>query len=221
MKMKKILSLLLSLLMICVFPVTAFASGNSISISDKENLSNALPELTVAQKREMDNWVAYDNTTRQFYIKDGAREKLGKGNYELLSRYLMVTNSSLLKADLNGGEIEVLTPSQDAEGRDAPSVFARSRRRFSEGVTKIVFHWWGATIYLSKTTINFLGGGVAVGGIWILEPVVSKILSTLGVAGTLCPGGIAFDYNYVAAGIGTLAPGMSIFFPAVRNIRWQ
>ena len=94
-------------------------------------------------------------------------------------------------------------------------------RSYNEGVTKIDFYWWGVTIYLSKTAINVIGTGISIGGILIPETVVSKILSTLGAVVTLCPGGIAFDYNYIAAGISCLVPGMSILFPAVSNIRWQ
>lgn len=62
---------------------------------------------------------------------------------------------------------------------------------------------------------------MAIGGIWIPEPLVTKILATLGVVIALCPGGIAFDYNYILAGISSLVPGISLSFLAVRNVRFQ
>jgi hypothetical protein len=71
---------------------------------------------------------------------------------------------------------------------------------FTEGVTKVEAHWWGISVYLSKTTVQAIGGGIAIGGIWIPEPVVSKVLATLGVVVALCPGGIAFDWYAPPAG---------------------
>lgn len=68
-----------------------------------------------------------------------------------------------------------------------------SMLRFREGSNYVHVYWWGLRIGLSKTTINYIGGGVAIGGIWVPEPIVSKILATLGVAMGLAPGGIVFN----------------------------
>lgn len=67
----------------------------------------------------------------------------------------------------------------------------------------------------------YIGGGITIGGIWIAEPVVSKILATLGGFSGFVPGGIAFDYNYIMGAIGMLVPTMSVWCPAVQNMRWQ
>lgn len=215
--MKKIVSLFLSLVMVLSLSATAFAADyTSVDPDDFATLKET-PALTESQKSEMNRWVSYDSDNNQFLIKDGAHEVLDEADYALLNRCIAVTNSNLSRADFSSGEVSVATPDDE----NFTSGLLKAPRKYSEGVTKIVFHWWGASIYLSKTTINLIGGGVAIGGIWVPEPVVSKVLATLGVIGTLCPGGIAFDYNYIAAGISSLVPGMSIFFPAVRNIRWQ
>lgn len=166
------------------------------------------------QKNTLNEWVTYDDEAKQFLVKIGAKNALGQSDYELLNKCLAVTNSNIARADFTSGEVFVVSPEDEGTTGSLAA-------RFNEGVTKIAFHWWGATIYLSKTTINVIGAGASIGGIWIPEPVVSKILSTLGVAVALCPGGIVFDYNYITAGIGKLVPGMSIVFPAVSNIRWQ
>lgn len=194
-------------MMIFSSTISAFAAG-------KENTLKTTPTLSQAQINDFNEWVTYDDESNQFLVKTGAKDILEQSDYELLDKCIAVTNSNIAMADFSSGEIFVVSP-EDEGG--AISLAAR----YNEGVTKIVFHWWGATIYLSKTTINVIGAGVSIGGIWIPEPVVSKILSTLGVVVALCPGGIVFDYNYIAAGIGSLVPGMSIFFPAVSNIRWQ
>ena len=77
---------------------------------------------------------------------------------------------------------------------------------FQEGETSISYFWWGVRIRLSKTTLQYLGGGVAIGGVWVPEPLVSKILATLGIITSLSPGGIWADYTYAQLALFT-APG--------------
>lgn len=154
----------------------------------------------------------YDDSTKEFSIKEGAKAALSKSDYTLLNTCITVTNSNLQKADFSSAKVFVVSPEQ--EGKEISFYY-------SDGVTKIEFHWWGATIYLSESTIESIGKGVTIGGIWIPHPIVSKILSTLGVVITSCPGGIAFDYNYILAGITSLVPGTKLLFSAISNIRWQ
>ena len=66
-----------------------------------------------------------------------------------------------------------------------------------------------------------MGRGVTIAGIWIPNALASKIVSTMGVAYSTCPGGIVFDYNFAAAGISKLTGGPLINWGAVRNIHWQ
>lgn len=56
---------------------------------------------------------------------------------------------------------------------------------------KVVF----TITYLSQRTVQLIGGGLAIGGDWIPEPVVAKVAGTLGVVASLTPHGIWFDYN--------------------------
>ncbi|MDG2979036.1 hypothetical protein KNP65_03670 [Latilactobacillus curvatus] len=65
--------------------------------------------------------------------------------------------------------------------------------RFREGSNYVHVYWWGLRIGISKSTLHYIGAGVTIGGIWVPEPVVSKVLSTLGVVATLAPGGIVFN----------------------------
>ena len=66
-----------------------------------------------------------------------------------------------------------------------------------------------------------MGRGATIAGIWIPNVLAGKIASTMGVTISTCPGGIAFDYSYAAAGISKLTGGTLINWGAVRNIRWQ
>ncbi|MFQ6324129.1 hypothetical protein [Lactococcus garvieae] len=99
-------------------------------------------------------------------------------------------NSIILKSEnLNDGT----TLEKDNNSVIISSNSNNSMLRFREGSNYVHVYWWGLRIELSKITINYIGGGVAIGGIWVPEPIVSKILATLGVAIGLAPGGIVFN----------------------------
>lgn len=50
-----------------------------------------------------------------------------------------------------------------------------SASAYQEGETKVQVNNWGVEVYLSKSTVQCLGVGISVGGIWVPEPIVSKI----------------------------------------------
>lgn len=79
---------------------------------------------------------------------------------------------------------------------DAPSMLPRAM--FKEGVTRLEAHWYGFRVWLSKDTVRGIGGGVGVGALWIPEPIVSKVLASLGGAvAAFAPGGVVFNYTPV------------------------
>lgn len=202
---KKIICAILSMVLVFTISIPALAAENKTL--------NTVPPLSQEEKVALNQWVSYSDDNMQYVIKSGAKSALSDEEYRVLSHYITVTNSNISKADFSTNEVFIVAPEEEFQYVNA--------RAYNEGVTKIEFHWWGASIYLSKTTIMTIGAGITIGGIWIPEGVVTKILATVGVVIALCPGGIAFDYNYIAAGISNLVPGMSILFPAVSNIRWQ
>lgn len=91
------------------------------------------------------------------------------------------TNSELKQIDRNSDEFEVVKP-VDYNCFLKTSLKA-SKKKYHEGVTKVVIHWWG--VY------------------------------------NMCPGGIAFDYSYVKAGISAITMHKPLTYTAVENIRWQ
>lgn len=204
----------LRLFMACTLVAIMFSSTINAFAAEKENVLKETPTLNQEQITTFNKWVTYDSNTNQFLAKVGAEDALGQSNYKLLSKCLAITNSNIAMADFTTGEVFVVSPEDEG-------ITALSMRSFNEGVTKIDFHWWGATIYLSKTTLRTIGSGISIGGLWMPEPVVSKIVGTLGIIVSLSPGGIAFDYNYIAAGINKLVPGTTLLYSAVRNVRWQ
>ena len=76
---------------------------------------------------------------------------------------------------------------------------------FQEGRNGIEFHGTTVRVLLSKTTINRVGAGVAIGGIWVPEPVISKILATVGVIAGVAPGGVYADYGISSIVFGAFA----------------
>ncbi|MDK8475381.1 MULTISPECIES: hypothetical protein [unclassified Corynebacterium] len=75
---------------------------------------------------------------------------------------------------------------------------------FQEGRNGIEFHGTTVRLLMSKTTINRMGNGIAIGGIWVPEPVVSKILATAGVLGGVAPGGIYADFGIASIVTGAI-----------------
>lgn len=95
----------------------------------------------------------------------------------------------------------------------APSA-AAATLAFKQGVTKVEAHWYGFRVWLSRDTVRAIGGGIGIAGVWIPEPVVSKVFATIGgVTAAFAPGGIVFNYTPVPV------PG----FPAgaVWGFEWQ
>jgi hypothetical protein len=81
---------------------------------------------------------------------------------------------------------------------DEDTLTAKTQTRFTRGFGKnhVEFHWNYARVWLSKGTIHNIGRGAAFAGIWIPEPIVSKVCASLGFVASLTPNGVWFDYNY-------------------------
>ena len=51
-------------------------------------------------------------------------------------------------------------------------------------------------IFISQRTLQGIGAGVSIAGVWVPEPLVSKMASTLGIVVAVAPGGIWADFTY-------------------------
>lgn len=232
-KLRRTISVLLVLVFALGLLPTAFADDTILrkkdtlmnNLRDSKSLSEVhqlgsvtlveTPALSRTQIETLSQWVEYNAEAEQFHIKSGAIQSVGRENYKLLQKCVTATNRNLRAIDTDDKQVSVITP--EHENR----LELQKRKKYIEGVTKIEFHWWGATIYLSKTTVTTIGTGVTIAGVVVPEPVVSKLLAVAGVIETQCPGGIAFDYNYIVAGINALLPNSIIRFSAISNLRWQ
>ncbi len=205
---KRLVSCLLAIMTISLFALPAFAATEQETLTPNLALSNA-------EKVKFDEWVEYNSVEKTFYIKAGAQDYLSLEEYHKLEIVLSITNENINKFDFSTGEVSVIAP-----GNKEIALHA-ARAPYTEGVDAIELYWWGVRIFLSKTTVNMIGAGVTIGGIWIPEPLVSKILATVGVVIALCPGGIWFDYNFILAGITAVMPGMPLMFSAVTGFGFQ
>ena len=142
---------------------------------------------------KLDKYVTFDNVSLKYSISDNAKSELSKSELTFLQNKISETNSVTsnividpTKETLTTGD-KTITISQNVESNNGISI------GFSEGKNDAKVYWWGVRIWLSKTTVNLIGAGVTIGGIWVPEPVVSKVLATVGVVIGLCPGGIVFN----------------------------
>ncbi|WP_429976091.1 hypothetical protein [Enterococcus sp. DIV0086] len=142
---------------------------------------------------KLDKYVTFDNVSLKYSISDNAKSELSKSELTFLQNKISETNSVTsnividpAKETLTTGD-KTITISQNVESNNGISL------GFSEGKNDAKVYWWGVRIWLSKTTVNLIGAGVTIGGIWVPEPVVSKVLATVGVVIGLCPGGIVFN----------------------------
>lgn len=125
------------------------------------------------------------------YVLDveGAKAALSADQVSSALELIDASNSTIARA--SNGENRAL-----AFGSDKSIVV--NRATFIDGVTKVEAHWYGFRVWLSKDTVRGIGGGVGIGALWIPEPLVSKILASLGGAvAAFAPGGVVFNYTPV------------------------
>lgn len=216
--LKKSLTFIFAFLLIVSFSLPAFASESEISTKITKNTT----AISESQKVDYSKYVFYDSSSNKYILKDSAKFELNPIEYNFIKNSIDNTNSVLSEADLESSEVSIITPDQEKYSNlRLKATKARKHSKYHNGVTKVDFHWWGVTVYLSKYTVRRIGNGVTVAGIWIPNKLAGKIVSTLGVAYSNCPGGIAFNYSYAAAGISKLMGGSLVTWGAVSNIHWQ
>ena len=192
---RKIISLILIVLMMTTFTMPTFALG---TVTDATNPLYQKYTVTEAEKEKFNPYVSLNEETHQYFITDEAQSKLTYAEYLKLSQMIEQTNSFIKTIDFEkyGNEIFIIS-----DGLESFKTSISESREYVEGVTKIEVYWWGYTIYLSKTTLNTIGTGVSIAGIFIKHPVVAVAASILGFALGQAPGGIVFDYNTIVQAI--------------------
>ena len=209
MKLKKSLIVGASIFVMVPVIFTGFANVNVLANESVQESVAVNQEKIDTEK--LDSYVSFDQNSLNYKIDSTAKSELNEYEYNYLINQVEETNNVLSKVNLKSNEslstdIDSVTITQfESTGNSQDSdVALRSRSKYREGITQVKVYWWGVRVWLSKTTISYIGGGIAIGGIWIPEPVVSKVVSSLGVVVSLVPGGIVFN---TSPHIAYLAPG--------------
>lgn len=148
----------------------------------------------------------------RFVLDEGAaRAVLSEAELQQVRESIDSTNEQIalgeqetgLLATNNGNTVTVYASRKDR---------AIAQDRSSSGdVTKIEYHWFYARIYISKEPLLAASAGTAVGGVWVPEPIISKVLATLGIVGAWATEayvdkGIVFDVNYADLALIAVSP---------------
>lgn len=177
------------------FPLAETVKANeSVTVAKSKEYT-----LSEEQKNRLDKYVFLD-ASNHFEIDENASFELSDFEYNLLKTKVSETNAAIDRIKLSSNEYKVvsqdsITVFQKVKDVNRSSFAFRSISGYQEGENAIRFYWWGARVWLSKTTVNYLGGGITLGGLWIPEAIVSKILATAGLVLGYCPGGIVFNYT--------------------------
>ena len=199
--MKKMTHLvsIISLMLAISAPATALAANsNNYSTNAGPSINQTINQSTIN------------------YLSTFVRLNSSSQDYQFLSRRIEQTNQMINSADLSTGQANVIAP-QEEGSTNTYSLMSVT----SEGVDKIDFYWWGARVYLSKSTVRTMGATISIAGIIIPEAVVSKAASILGIVIGNTPSGIVFDYNYALAGIGSLTWHSWLNPVGITNVRFQ
>lgn len=201
-------------------------------VQAQENTNEELQSdetVSTEQVQKFDKFVRYNENTRLYEIDVTAKDNLDSSEYQELEKAINNANICLSTIDFNTGDLVEVVDAHNSYLYKNNEIVKDSnnynesvkRASFKEGVNKVVTYWWGANVYIKKSTLRLAGNGATVAGIWISEPFISKVAATAGVAVSLAPGGIAFSYNYAKGGISSLAglPGGSL--NGITKVWWQ
>lgn len=153
--------------------------------------------LSEEQINRLDKYVSLDDLNH-FVIDEKASSDLSNFEYDLLKTKVAEANTKIDSIKLAQNEHTVVSQDSVTVVQEVSELNNSSfafRSTFKEGKNAVQLYWWGARVWLSKSSVNFIGAGITIGGIWVPEPFVSKILATVGVVIGLCPGGIVFNYT--------------------------
>lgn len=214
--MKKMTHLvsIISLMLAINAPATALAANsNNYSTNTGSSINQTINQSTIDY---LSTFVRLNSSSHNYEIIPEARLSLSKEDYQFLSRRIEQTNQMINSADFSTGQANVIAP-QEERSTNTYSLMSVT----SEGVDKIDFYWWGARVYLSKSTVRTMGATISIAGVIIPEAVVSKAASILGIVIGNTPSGIVFDYNYALAGIGSLTWHSWLNPVGITNVRFQ
>lgn len=202
---KKFLSALLVFifvfLLIPVHSISAMEKNLKAQVEESNIVSSVVTPvpLTEEEIRRFNEFVLLDEDGN-FYIKSNAGKYLNSADLKKLESNLNYANS-IVQTLKNNTQIHVNLENNytldNSNKITTNKIILTSQSTYHEGVTKVETYWWGARIYISKSTANNLGSLYTLGGIFTAaQPVASAIISAMGWAGQTVPGGFSFSLTW-------------------------
>lgn len=146
---------------------------------------------------EIGQYVLFDSETQKYVLSDLAYSVFSDQTLKEVEDTLATQNDYRQQLqEMNSSNDSVLVSTASNGVLTVDDVSSENQElRYQNGINKVSVYWYGFRVYMSRTTLHALGAGTSIGGIWVPEPVVSKILATVGVVAALAPGGIKFNFS--------------------------
>lgn len=152
----------------------------------------------------------------QFQVLPTAKQALTEGELAEVKQAVHQTNEAISSAELDAGDTKVTGERSVTFTSPAPTTPGEIST-FAAGKNGIEFHWGRVEVYISQGTIQTMGAGVSIAGIWFSAWFIDEVLSTLGVVAATVPHGIVITTNY-----GDLLSALREFrMPNVWSVAWQ
>ena len=193
-----------------------------LNVSNMENLTSSQLLIFEEAKSRIDRHVTFDGKQYQLSIRSGREVNISESLFQHFGSVMNETNTMLkdmivIPCAVDSRILYLFDESQPIQmnarlrsGVEAPP---------SGGVTTFTVHWWGYNLYLSRTTLLYLGyGGCAIGIIYgiIPEPtMITKVVAVVtGLAGLYMLYLADTNPNGVIIPVPIIAPAIGIFFPS-------
>ena len=199
--------------------VLALAPVASATIVSTQVQANEVDSVSVSQNEDidiqkLDAYVSFDENNMEYKISDDAKNDLTESELQYLQTKVSETN--IITRNIELSENEAIDFKDNAvevtQNIDSGGATLRAAS-YKEGINQVKVYWWGVRVWLSKSTVNAIGAGVTIGGVWIPEPLVSKVLSTAGAVIGASPGGVVFNSSPHLAKLvpGNLGSGLNFW----------
>ena len=191
----------LSTIVLAGVPLASATPAGSDNVPSLTSTVADNSEVDAATREKADRFISTQED--QFVIDGAAKSALTPNELQKVEASVKEANTAIASASSTND------PSVEKKVNDKSIAFSQSTGPrientdgdavdpfFQPGRNGIEYYWWGVKVFISQGTLKGIGAGVSIAGVWIPEPLVSKIVSTLGIAVAVAPGGIWADFTY-------------------------
>ncbi|AKP67656.1 hypothetical protein [Companilactobacillus ginsenosidimutans] len=168
-------------------------SVNAINVKADEIPTERSIKNTELQDKEISKHVIFDSASNSYSVSQGYLNTLSVKVADYIKENIALTNEKIQETQKDSTIGTVTAVDGQGISHSIKQNIARSN-----GKTDIKFYWNYARVWLSKDTLHQLGLGVAIDGLFVPEPIVSKVCAGFGLVAGAAKSGIWFDYNYFA-----------------------